>query len=937
MQCPSCGYGSQSTQSDLEASSSTHNASATSYHIPLPDWLAQLDQAVQSAWPKRFIGYTNVAVLMLCWEETYGGAMRTENHRLASVFTRVYKYSVSRWWIPLEDPDRAIYKRMDKFLDDYGHPENLLIIYYAGHARHNPAGGYFPIWQPRSEAEKGKQIDTAIFHPLLVRAEDNSPDVLLLYDCCFSLASHRSNSNNSRAEVEGLFAGGFESKVPIPGQDSFTKHLTDVLATAPDSGRMLTIAELHRQIIVRLQSFHEQAIFDANHEIRRCGITGKVLHTKSVRVTPSHLFLAGNEKPRLIVLRPLKSGKTKSESTATIELKSSEWPKVLLAIRLLDDDYMEQEIRDWILHAPPGVVEFRGLFPSFSSLLLIEVSIEIWDLLPPCPAVFFVSFTANPVRTPQLSPLDRPESTPPTTVPTTESPIHTNRDGEISGNKFAYRDEERLSELIVTEPDPRQTPPSTKSQSPTHSTQGLKSPSNSRRVIFAAQTPTQRTLIHLLDRADVHVHQIIREWCAGNTNGDSSRDKWFFRQFQKKLEEESTETGFQLTAEALEEHQDFLTRYLSTHEFLSHDNPVINISSRLNPLFTWNFEDEAGPSHGSITNPTTVFSSVWGSEVGRHTRNNGARSQDDIAPEEEDLYDPNMSSHGDSSGSTHTGMLPRQGTRRDASQHQNYDGVPGSPRHDMPPDFIVEPHIPWSQPAPSATQPPPKDSFNCIGGTSGVTEPIDSRFCVEHSYKFQPGEVSLQFRYFLRAYRLPNGTFGAHSAQVFKVLWSEPTGTIGGDAPISDIRMVNDEKGQFYVGYRRFIIVSTDESHHSTCVPILTYDRRGCSKKGVKPSKHGIAYVAGQKPKLLRNEPNLGFDPVPVVMTVEGETLARESRIDYSKLITIEHNVKVYFIGRVPLPYFDKVTYAVDLCWSEKLKKSMDKEKKSKSAQKAPK
>ncbi|KAJ3554355.1 hypothetical protein NPX13_g10635 [Xylaria arbuscula] len=192
----------------------------------------------------------------------------------------------------------------------------------------------------------------------------------------------------------------------------------------------------------------------------------------------------------------------------------------------------------------------------------------------------------------------------------------------------------------------------------------------------------------------------------------------------------------------------------------------------------------------------------------------------------------------------------------------------------------------------------PETSF--IRGTPGNVEPVDHRFVVEHSYKFQPGEV-------------------------FKILWSEPTGQVAGDAPISDIRAINDSGGQFYVGYRRFIIVSTDESHHSTCVPILTYDRRGCGKRGVRPSKHGIIHAAGQKPKLLRNEPELGFEPVPLEIYAEGEMLARESRVNYSKLVTIEHNVKVFFIGRIPYPYFESVSRAVDKCWSDKMHRSSKK------------
>ncbi|KAI0115487.1 hypothetical protein GGR51DRAFT_555919 [Nemania sp. FL0031] len=204
---------------------------------------------------------------------------------------------------------------------------------------------------------------------------------------------------------------------------------------------------------------------------------------------------------------------------------------------------------------------------------------------------------------------------------------------------------------------------------------------------------------------------------------------------------------------------------------------------------------------------------------------------------------------------------------------------------------------------PRSTPMPLQSDFvdpSIIRGTPGNVERIDNRFVVEHSYKFQPGEV-------------------------FKILWSEPQGQVPGGATISDVRAIKDSAGQFYVGYRRFIIVSTDESHHSTCVPILTYDRQGCGKRGVRPSKHGIIYGLGQKPRPLRDEPDLGFEPVPLEIYAEGETLAKESRVNYSKLVTIEHNVKVFFIGRIPPTHFQTVQYAVDKCWNDKMHKSSKK------------
>ncbi|KAI1414278.1 hypothetical protein F5Y13DRAFT_19231 [Hypoxylon sp. FL1857] len=195
---------------------------------------------------------------------------------------------------------------------------------------------------------------------------------------------------------------------------------------------------------------------------------------------------------------------------------------------------------------------------------------------------------------------------------------------------------------------------------------------------------------------------------------------------------------------------------------------------------------------------------------------------------------------------------------------------------------------------------PSAPAYNYIQGTPGDEEVLDSRYKVERSTRFQPGEV-------------------------FKILWSEPLGQVGqADDPISDLTKRRTPGGsKFYIGFRRFIIVTTDESHHSTCVPILTYDRRGCLKKGVRASKHGIIYTAGSKPpKPLKNEPALGFQPVALQVYADGETLAKESRVNYSKLVTIEHNVKVFFIGSIAPQDFEVVRYAVEECWNNKMHRS---------------
>jgi hypothetical protein len=140
---------------------------------------------------------------------------------------------------------------------------------------------------------------------------------------------------------------------------------------------------------------------------------------------------------------------------------------------------------------------------------------------------------------------------------------------------------------------------------------------------------------------------------------------------------------------------------------------------------------------------------------------------------------------------------------------------------------------------------------------------------------------------------------------------------------------------KFFVGFRRFIVIANDQGHctcvyvHSrcftffesmltTCSPILTYGGKGCKKKGVKADKHGIIYERSGRPRLLDKEPKLGFPPVRVEMKQEGEKLSKESRVNYSKLVTVEHNVKVFFIGSIVYNDWELVSDAVNYCWNKK-------------------
>jgi uncharacterized protein DUF6590 len=52
-----------------------------------------------------------------------------------------------------------------------------------------------------------------------------------------------------------------------------------------------------------------------------------------------------------------------------------------------------------------------------------------------------------------------------------------------------------------------------------------------------------------------------------------------------------------------------------------------------------------------------------------------------------------------------------------------------------------------------------------------------------------------------------------------------------------------------------------------------------------------------------------------MIVSAEGETLSLASRINYSKLVTIEHNCKILMIGHIANDSFEHFADAVDSCW----------------------
>lgn len=91
--------------------------------------------------------------------------------------------------------------------------------------------------------------------------------------------------------------------------------------------------------------------------------------------------------------------------------------------------------------------------------------------------------------------------------------------------------------------------------------------------------------------------------------------------------------------------------------------------------------------------------------------------------------------------------------------------------------------------------------------------------------------------------------------------------------------------------------------------PILTYGKRGTTKPGVKSAHHAIIFTESRSanpprslsspPRGAEYEPQLPNSPVCVELMDPRNQLDVMSRLNYAKVYTVEHNIKVCFLGRI--------------------------------------
>ena len=148
--------------------------------------------------------------------------------------------------------------------------------------------------------------------------------------------------------------------------------------------------------------------------------------------------------------------------------------------------------------------------------------------------------------------------------------------------------------------------------------------------------------------------------------------------------------------------------------------------------------------------------------------------------------------------------------------------------------------------------------------------------------------------------------------KVFTILWSEPAGDTS-DTMLSSSSSASSSVAsgisacQFgervFTKIRRLVVVR-EGKNYSVAIQINTYSGRGVARRGTVKSEHAIIHTGRSAPQPAPDEQTFSGeaglrDPIRVDPDLRNDKLDPRSRLNFGKVYTIEHNVKVRSFGMV--------------------------------------
>ncbi|KAH8597189.1 hypothetical protein B0O99DRAFT_592936 [Bisporella sp. PMI_857] len=193
-----------------------------------------------------------------------------------------------------------------------------------------------------------------------------------------------------------------------------------------------------------------------------------------------------------------------------------------------------------------------------------------------------------------------------------------------------------------------------------------------------------------------------------------------------------------------------------------------------------------------------------------------------------------------------------------------------------------------------AYETPNADPARLLGSLS-INDESDSSAAVSFDSKRLSADFSKQLDFVI----IKDGRRFFKVGRVFKCMWFEPAGTGTEDEHIESTSYTFPTKaGQVFHKVRHFIVVK-EKPGHSICVALNTYGGQGTMKHGIHPIDHAAVFPSTKKRATLREGERLDKKEFSIVVENPQEKIDPMSRINFGKIYTVEHNVKVCKVGRI--------------------------------------
>ncbi|KAK3326757.1 hypothetical protein B0H66DRAFT_600864 [Apodospora peruviana] len=264
---------------------------------------------------------------------------------------------------------------------------------------------------------------------LLPILSDLDCDVLLLFDSCQAIPPNLISAGECVVSVLGAtgFDPGIAGVAPGVGPHLFTRALIDELASLmnhfvkEEDPQPTSDIALHGNLLGRLELHLSTIEKDPSGRLKREN-NGGVVFEAFRRRRPTYRFLSENKNPKPIYIAPLpismrsitgteepqdkhpRKGKevegiklpmSAEEGLPTSSLvKEKDVPRMLIRVLLNTSTFSIDQFATWLLQALPEArnVEIEGAYRSLSTLLIFNMSLSVWNLVPRDPAISLVRY-----------------------------------------------------------------------------------------------------------------------------------------------------------------------------------------------------------------------------------------------------------------------------------------------------------------------------------------------------------------------------------------------------------------------------------------------------------------------------------------------------------------------------------------------------------------